>query len=264
MFGGKSTSGSLKDVQYASINNDGTLGAWKRGANFPGARTNFISGYANGYLYLYGGCTTGACTSGRNDIVYAQVNADGSIDPWQLQAATNSPYLSSGAIYKGYLYQVGGAGISSGNASNNYAPLTASGRIARYSKLIDLGSQANINSINVNGLVPASSVSPGASQITFRSSLEGNAWRAGYVPTSSITPGVTTCDSSSATYARYVLVAVTLDDTYGTGFADASGTPANISDITLDYTPAHPLPNQRLARGKSLIEGQLKPLDTCG
>lgn len=264
VFGGKNASDVYNDVQYATINSDGSLGTWTHGASFMGARSNFIAGYSNGFLYIHGGCSSAACSGGRDGIQYTQVNVDGSLEPWQSQSTSDSPYRSTGLLYRGYLYRIGGLGVSAGTDSTAYTPLATVARIGHYSKLIDLGTAANINSISIASNSATDSIAPTSSRATFRSALDGGSWRSGTVKITDISQNTDTCDTSSLSYARYILVSVTLDDTYGLGFADAAGSPAHIAGITVDYTPNRAEPNQRLARGKFFKEGSLQSLDTCG
>ncbi len=264
VFGGNNASTVYDDVQYAPINSNGSLGTWKYTTSLSGARTNFISSYNNGYLYVYGGCTSTACSAGHNNILYTQVNVDGSLEPWGLHTTTNSPYLSAGTVYGGYLYQTGGSGVSGGTDTTTYTPLSSVGRIGRYSKLIDLGTEALVNNINVTAVLRTSSVTPGASQVTFRSALNDGQWRPGATSITNINQSADACDTSSASYARYILISVTLDDTFGSGFADVIGAPSHATNITVDYTPSRAKPNERLAHGKFFQDDTLQPLDTCG
>lgn len=263
VFGGRGSS-VYSDVQYAPINNNGTLGSWTTTAGFMGGRSHFISGYSNGFLYIYGGCTTTACSAGYGDIQRSSVNSDGSLNAWQIQSpATDTPYATTGLIYGGYLYQLGGSGLGGGANATAYAPLNVVARTARYSKLIDLGAPAQVNGISFSGSLKDNSYTPGTSPVSFRSALDNGVLRSSVVDADHLPQSAEKCDIANPAYARYLFVTVALDDTFGGTFPDTSGTPANFTDITIDYSPVHAEPQKRLARGKSFQGESLQALDTC-
>jgi hypothetical protein len=95
LIGGNSgsvSSGTLQNtVDYIKINSDGTLvSSWASTSPFTTARQswggNFTTVYG-GYIYLMGGCstvaaTTGYCTAVASDIQLGSINADGSLATW--------------------------------------------------------------------------------------------------------------------------------------------------------------------------------------
>lgn len=59
------------DVQYAKINNDGTIGEWNKTTPFSTARLGHTSVVNNGYLYVIGGYTGGYY---NREVQYAKLN----------------------------------------------------------------------------------------------------------------------------------------------------------------------------------------------
>ncbi len=264
IIGGRNGSTSFNDVQVAPINSDGTLGNWKKTASFSGARSHFVSGYNNGFVYIYGGCTTAACTAGYADTQFAQLGLDGMLGPWQLRPSTAtgySPYLTTGTLYNSYLYQFGGSDAVAATNTTVYAPTLVIPRVGYYSKFLDLGAVSRITGITYNGRLE-NSYSPGLSPITFRSATGSGQFFPSTFSTA-ITAGTVPCDTSNPAYTRYLQVEVRLDNITSGAFADSSSFQSYISDLTVNYVPVHPSTDVRLRGGKSLVEGNLTAHDTC-
>lgn len=122
LFGGLDGAANvLSDVQYAPINSDGTLGAWVTTRAMPGVRRSFSYAVERGHLYAYGGCTTAqSCTGYINSTIYAAINADGSIGPWDSTSTfTTARSFSGGASYNGFLYLSGGCTLEPPVSGNN-------------------------------------------------------------------------------------------------------------------------------------------------
>lgn len=261
ILGGRNGSTNYRDVQMAAINGDGTLGTWSYTANFTGARANFVAGYNNGFVYIYGGCTTTACSAGYSDVQYAQVGLDGKLSNWQYRSTTNTnatPYLTTGTVYNGYIYQLGGSASSS---TNTYAPLLITPRTGSYSKFIDLGALSKVSSITYNGNFTNGTL-PGLSPISFKSAKANGDFFDSTLSTSINTSGAP-CATTNPAFTRYIRIDVTLDNTTSSAFADTSDFQSYLSDFTINYSPVHPSPDQRLRGGKTLQDGNLSALDTC-
>lgn len=112
------------DIYSAPINADGTIGAWTLQAeHLPSGRYFHSSIINNGYMYAFGGVNdVGTVFS---DVLYAQVNTDGTIGPWVTN--TNSlPVPLSGSrafVYNNKAYVVGGTknGSNSGAVDTIYS-----------------------------------------------------------------------------------------------------------------------------------------------
>lgn len=71
VLGGYDGSTYLNDVQYATINTDGTVGAWEPTNSFTTGRHGHTSVVYNGYLYVIGGLTI---STPHNDVQYARIH----------------------------------------------------------------------------------------------------------------------------------------------------------------------------------------------
>ncbi len=121
------------NVQYASINADGTLGAWTNNPNsFLSARYGHSATVYNGYMYIMGGNIQGG---NANIIQYASINADGSVGTFAVSAnnyTTNRQEHTTIAL-AGYLYVMGGNNGGSFLNTVQYAPINADGSIGVWS-----------------------------------------------------------------------------------------------------------------------------------
>src|SRR5205085_1521452 len=93
---GGSNTASLVSVERAPINADGTLGPFVADRDLPAVIAAGNAQYAGGYLFLLGG-VLGFNTSYRNEVLSAQVAADGSLGPWTSTASLPKPlgYVSA-------------------------------------------------------------------------------------------------------------------------------------------------------------------------
>ena len=117
--------GTLSDVQYASINSNGTLGSWATTTSFTTARCAHTSVAYNGYLYIIGGDTTSGAVS-ITDVQCAPINANGTLGSWTTTHSLNAvrDYHTS-AVYNGYLYVIGGLSPGSSLTSSvQYASIS--------------------------------------------------------------------------------------------------------------------------------------------
>lgn len=265
VLGGRNSSTTYRDVQYAPINSDGTLGAWAQTTMFEGGRSNATVTYANSFVYIYGGCTTSTCSAGYADTQYAPLNADGSLGSWQQKRSTSlgySPYLSAGFAYKGYLYQLGGAGVTPGTSTTSSTPLSATARTGKYSKFIDLGGLSRITGITYSGKL-TNSVAPGKTPITFQTASTTGEFRSSRTISDINSSSTTGCSSNDPLLTRYILVTTVLDDASDSILSDYSSIFSNMESLTVQYTPTHASPDVRLKGGKTLQSGVLSALDTC-
>ncbi len=99
----------LNDVQYASINADGSLGTWQSTTSFNTGRLCHASVVYNGYLYVIQGFYYSAA-SPLTDVQFAQFNADGSLGSWQSTTSFSPARWGHKSIaYNGYVYSMGGS-----------------------------------------------------------------------------------------------------------------------------------------------------------
>lgn len=111
-------------------------------------RWNAAATFADGYIFLTGGCTTGgppgSCSAiGTTNEVMQVYNADnlGGVGSWSSPTAYGTNRLGHGAVaYNGYLYIVGGCtaytvaseNCSTATANTSYAPLNNDGTIGTW------------------------------------------------------------------------------------------------------------------------------------
>jgi N-acetylneuraminic acid mutarotase len=117
------------DVQYAKVNLDGTIdsGSWPSTTPFPIAREEHTSVVYNDYIYIIGG-TNGSTY--YNDVQYAKVNLDGTIDPGAWNSTTSFPNLRAGhtsVIFNGYVYIIGGTNGSTYYNDVQFAKINSDG-----------------------------------------------------------------------------------------------------------------------------------------
>ncbi|HEU0266053.1 MAG TPA: hypothetical protein VFQ70_00310, partial [Candidatus Saccharimonadaceae bacterium] len=251
IMGGLNGSTYYNDVQYAPLAANGSVGAWNQTASFASPRDAFPAVAANGYVYLIGGYDG---TNFYGDVQYASVNSNGTLSGWSTTtsySSTTGVELSAAVVTNGYMYLMGGWNQTANTDYNTatYAPLASIARIGYYTKLIDLGA-----TYTVQNVVDTSSPT---GDVTLQYSVAGTNGVFG-----ALQPGGTCTQNCTA--ARYVWVSTTLDDSRDGIFADSLSTPADVSDITVNYmTPStHPAPGIRLHGGKTLQNGVLSPLDT--
>ena len=96
-------------IERASINPDGSIGAWQIVGIMPVGRHSFAAEYVTGDLYVMGGNTVGNPTTFHNSVDKTQVRPDGSIGSWQSMPSMLVPRHLYGAIaVDSYLYVIGG------------------------------------------------------------------------------------------------------------------------------------------------------------
>ena len=139
--GGISDSGSvtggagyLNNIYYcATMNADGTLGAWQAASPMPeflGLGMHAAAAY-NGRLYVLGGTNL---LGPRNVVYFSGVNTDGTLTGWQ--PTTPMPQkvgAHSAAVYGGRIYVTGGLARSIGATAITYsAPINADGTVGAW------------------------------------------------------------------------------------------------------------------------------------
>jgi hypothetical protein len=97
-------------VYYARANADGSLGAWRRAADLPDANFFGSAAVSGGFLYLTGGRDAASTPFVSHSVLYAALNADGSLGPWKTAAAPmpGGLWLHAAAAVAGRLYVTGG------------------------------------------------------------------------------------------------------------------------------------------------------------
>ena len=92
---------SLNDVQYAPINQDGSIGTWNSTTSMPTSRFGAASIVHNGYLYVTGGWSGWSGNISYNDVHYAKINSDGSVGTW---STSTYQYINGGYGHTNEIY----------------------------------------------------------------------------------------------------------------------------------------------------------------
>lgn len=119
LIGGASSIGGapLSSIYYNKLNSGGTLNNWVQTTSLATGVMSNGGGFTTvwgGYLYVTGGCSavngSGYCTSVASITQLASINADGTIDTWNING-TLSPdsRMGHGLIaWRNYIYEIGG------------------------------------------------------------------------------------------------------------------------------------------------------------
>jgi hypothetical protein len=146
-------------VSYAKLNADGSTGSWTTttalpfGLNMPGLTV------ANGYVYVAGGIDT---TNTHNSVLYAPINANGTLGSWSCQGTSAAGSCSTATItnanslteerrgssviaMNGYLYVMGGRATAAGSSRDTvyYARLNADGSTGSWTAATNVLPQAS-------------------------------------------------------------------------------------------------------------------------
>ena len=123
---------ALKDVQFAKVNANGSLGAWADAntggsavSNYGGTRWELRAAAANNYLYVVGGCTgaPSACSGLSAVVAFAPIKANGMLGTWDTSSNATLPTglrFMTVTVSNGTLYVLGGchSAIACGGVQN--------------------------------------------------------------------------------------------------------------------------------------------------
>ena len=107
----------VNTVEYARLNSDGTMNAWKTTSSLATSGRVTMGGSFStiwgGYIYVAGGCTSvdtnGYCAAFASDVQLASINADGSLDRFNtILNLTNIRIGHTLIAWQGGLYRLGG------------------------------------------------------------------------------------------------------------------------------------------------------------
>ncbi|MFA5857858.1 MAG: hypothetical protein WC955_02210 [Elusimicrobiota bacterium] len=126
----------LNTIYYAKINCDGSIASFQTNSNtIPSHLDRHSSVVYNGYLYITGG---NGGISLLNTVYYAKLNADGSVESFNISSNTipTSLFAHSSVVNNGYLYVTGGCiGVPTNLNTVYLAKLNADGSIGSFSTL---------------------------------------------------------------------------------------------------------------------------------
>lgn len=132
LIGGDSGGGAVGTVYTASINPDGTLGAWSTGNALPAPRRGFQVVLTHKYVYVLGGENDGGVET--NTVFQATVNTDGSLSTWTTSGTTlpaNNAYAQI-AVVRNKAYLIGGKTGSTQLTSNYVATVGTDGVLGSF------------------------------------------------------------------------------------------------------------------------------------
>jgi N-acetylneuraminic acid mutarotase len=143
VMGGNDGTGVKNSVLYAPVNGDGTLGAWHYTHSSTDDGTSFVSGFTtarsafdgvayNDYLYIAGGYN--GTSTYYNDVQFAHINGNGTIDTWRTaNSFTTARAALSITVYNGYIYVMGGTtDLTNSLSDTQYASITGSGNLSSW------------------------------------------------------------------------------------------------------------------------------------
>jgi len=123
----------IKVIEYAKINDDGSLGPWQRGPDLVEERGFIDAVVYNDYLYVVGG---GNGPNGHNllhSVERAKINADGNISPWEKegQQMLLARRCTKLVLVDNIIYSLGGFGGALLD-SVEYASIQANGHLSEW------------------------------------------------------------------------------------------------------------------------------------
>ncbi len=256
LSGGRDSAGNYyRDVQYAPLNSNGSIGSWNYAADLLTDRGYHKMEAVNGSLYVLTGTNT---VGNQLNTEYAPINANGTLGTWRTnrEMFTNPRSDSGVAIYGGRLYLAGGLdSVPTYFNDVQYAPLKITPRISHYSKLVELGGALDFDSVYFNGTLS------GQSSLQYKtagsdgvlSAAAGASQGSGSEPPLACAAGT----------VNYVWITLILDDSE-TATVGGGSVQSEVTDVTVYYTsPTVPPPNKRLFGGKWFYNETQQPLDTC-
>jgi N-acetylneuraminic acid mutarotase len=218
----------LSRVIVATINADGSLGAWSSTTSLPTPCVRPRAVAYNGFLYSIGGDRFSGGPLG--DVLVAPLNDDGSVGDWSATTAISPPRRGAASIaHAGFLYAIGGT-ISGQGYTTEVLVASILGDVGQspdilrgfYSSVVDLKGDSSTRYVTLNGgLSPA-----GVIRLQVRVAPESSGIFGPETVFESVAPGSTVEVPGNG---RYVWIRLTLDDT-GTGDVDQ---PTYVSDIAI-------------------------------
>ncbi|MEK7101552.1 MAG: hypothetical protein AAB882_00160, partial [Patescibacteria group bacterium] len=104
VIGGSVGATPQKNVQFAKLNADGTVGTWASTTPLTTAERFHTSIVANGYVYTIGGSS-----SGNNAVQFAKLNTNGTLGSWASTTPLATGETSHSTVAaNGYIYVIGG------------------------------------------------------------------------------------------------------------------------------------------------------------
>lgn len=139
VIGGYDGGSDHRTVWFAPIQGDGSLGLWETTTSMPAVRRCHGASAHNGYLYVTGGFTMGAIPTAHDDVWFAEIQADGSIDAWVSTASLpDAIYGHPCCAHDGSLLVTGGQTAFSYFSTAWSGEIQGDGSVGSWSSLDDL------------------------------------------------------------------------------------------------------------------------------
>lgn len=105
VIGGQSSKDLFRNVQKARINPDGTIGTWENMNGLINPRESFATIIHDNFIYVIGGEYS---TYGINSVEMAEINPDGTLNPWQEVSGLNySASSPAGSMVGEFIFSIG-------------------------------------------------------------------------------------------------------------------------------------------------------------
>jgi hypothetical protein len=136
--GGSYSGNEISSVEYAAVDDDGTLGSFSETTALPTGRAyHRCIGYKN-RLYIVAGFLEGA-SDPTGTVLYADIQTDGTVGSFQQASGVmNTPRAGFGmGVYNDMLYVMGGTIGGHGTRSVEYAPIGTDGDVGSFTEIAD-------------------------------------------------------------------------------------------------------------------------------
>jgi hypothetical protein len=125
-------------VRFADIDFTGQLGVWDSTVALPEARLAHATVIYNNFVYVLGGYTNSAET-GLNDVLYTEINPNGTLEDWQMTTSfTGARFDHCAVVHDGIIYLSGGENKSTIFDDVQYAQLNPDGTISQWNTTTSL------------------------------------------------------------------------------------------------------------------------------
>lgn len=133
--GSSCSAGFCKDVQYATINDNGSIGSWSSTSSFTTGRYSAATTLYGGYAYIMGGTTSAGITSSTET---APINTDGTLGTWVSGVRLVGPRSDARTVvYNGYIYLIGGYDGTNAETDVEVSPIDGSGVIEDWNAAVN-------------------------------------------------------------------------------------------------------------------------------
>ena len=257
-IGGNNGTASVVTVDFAPINNNGTLGSWTATTSLPVAINSATSVVYNGYVYEIGGNNGSANIT---TVDYAPINSNGTLGSWT--ATTSLPVAINSAtsvVYNGYVYEIGGNNGTASVVTVDFAPINSNGTLGSWTTTTPLPEATNqATSVVYNGYVyeiGGCATSCPTTTLDF-APINNNGTLGSWTATTSL-PATTDGPATSVVYNGYVYE-------IGGWNGGANVTTVDYINFLLGYTQGKsgPISNQNLGKS-TYFNGPTAPGEVTG